>query len=290
MPNHVTHTLTVTGPPAAVDLFVGMHIIYEKAREGNENYWKLGGEAPTPRFFDFNTVIPMPKILEGSVSGGHTNDAVEAITGKSLEQIVYERHPDDPHAQGALRIHNHFSTLRDPQREAEHKKRLENMTVEQLEHGRRALQAIEETGYPSWYEWSIANWGTKWNSYDLSIVTEEPGRFVCRFDTAWSPPTPVLEKVAEMHPELDFVVDGFDEGWGFAIHGERKAGQPWEFFDVACDEDTHEAAYGYRPEKDDEANEQIIQAVVAPTEAVEEPDPLSAPPADAIRKITLEDE
>lgn len=49
----------------------------------------------------------------------------------------------------------------------------------------------EKYGYPSWYEWSIDNWGTKWDteieedSYSLS----EDGKTVSMsFDTAWGPP------------------------------------------------------------------------------------------------------
>jgi hypothetical protein len=52
---------------------------------------------------------------------------------------------------------------------------------------------LQEFGYPSWYEWSLDHWGTKW---DISEVPEEmfelsdDGKTVTfSFDTAWSPPT-----------------------------------------------------------------------------------------------------
>lgn len=293
MPNHVTHTMTVTGPPAAVELFVGMHLLYDKKLEDKKDYWKINGEAPTPRFLDFNSVIPMPKVLDGIVSGSMTDDAVEAVTGKTIPELILEKNPHDDHAKSSLRIKQMFRT--DPQREAERKKHQENLPASELEMAMKVLAAIEETGYPTWYEWSIANWGTKWNSYDLSILEESPGKLVCRFDTAWSPPCPIFEKLAEMHPELAFDIWGFDEGWGFCIHAHCQPGQTFEFDDEETNDENHEKAYGYRPERDDEANEQIIEAVVAPKETDEEPDPLGAPSSAVIeparnRSISLDDE
>lgn len=55
---------------------------------------------------------------------------------------------------------------------------------------------------PNWYDWSVDNWGTKWDAchvdfeeYDDSIVTFS-------FDTAWSPPIPVYEALADMGFEV----------------------------------------------------------------------------------------
>ena len=55
---------------------------------------------------------------------------------------------------------------------------------------------------PNWYDWSCDNWGTKWDAcsvdyeeYDDSIVTFS-------FDTAWSPPLPVYEALADMGFEV----------------------------------------------------------------------------------------
>jgi len=49
-------------------------------------------------------------------------------------------------------------------------------------------------GFPNWYDWSVAKWGTKWNCYEFSWVTEKK----CSFLTAWSPPDPILQKMADV--------------------------------------------------------------------------------------------
>ena len=60
----------------------------------------------------------------------------------------------------------------------------------------------ESKGIPNWYDWCYDNWGTKWDAchvdfeeYDDSIVTFS-------FDTAWSPPIPVYEALADMGFEV----------------------------------------------------------------------------------------
>jgi hypothetical protein len=52
-------------------------------------------------------------------------------------------------------------------------------------------------GATDWYEWSIANWGTKWNAYDHQVSQDDT---VLRFDTAWSHPYPVMIRLSEMFP------------------------------------------------------------------------------------------
>jgi hypothetical protein len=47
-------------------------------------------------------------------------------------------------------------------------------------------------GFKNWYDWSIANWGTKWDCYEFEWLTERK----CTFLTAWSPPDPILRKLA----------------------------------------------------------------------------------------------
>ncbi len=44
-----------------------------------------------------------------------------------------------------------------------------------------------------WYKWQVDNWGTKWNSY--SNKREDN---ILEFETAWSPPIPVIDRLAEM--------------------------------------------------------------------------------------------
>tara|TARA_R110002020_G_scaffold524_1_gene2625 strand:- start:21330 stop:21749 length:420 start_codon:yes stop_codon:yes gene_type:complete len=83
------------------------------------------------------------------------------------------------------------------------------------------LKKCRAEGIPDWHEWSCENWGTKWDAYD---VTFEPfvgcgksGFVTYWFKTAWSPPFPVIKKVKELWPALEFsggyVLEGY-EGCG----------------------------------------------------------------------------
>lgn len=77
---------------------------------------------------------------------------------------------------------------------------------------RGAIGKEEEAlyGKNNWYDWSIENWGTKWNSVDAEL---RENCFV--FDTAWSPCSPVISKLAEMFPEARFEYWYEELGMGF---------------------------------------------------------------------------
>jgi hypothetical protein len=69
-----------------------------------------------------------------------------------------------------------------------------------------------------WYTWNIEHWGTKWNAQPSSgdtIVAERiPTGAEVWFDTAWSPPMPVLLELSKKFPELEFQLYYFQEGMG----------------------------------------------------------------------------
>lgn len=101
--------------------------------------------------------------------------------------------------------------------EKSHASKPGRMTPEQ-----RRLQ--RRFGSTNWYDWRVANWGTKWN-----VSGEEAGetwRIVRRtrnlvtvrgiFDTAWSPPEPCVAALSERFPEVRFEIAFKEEGMGFA--------------------------------------------------------------------------
>jgi len=64
------------------------------------------------------------------------------------------------------------------------------------------------------YEWCIENWGTKWNAIETNIAYGS-STIVVLFDTAWSPPLPIVHKMSEMFPTLKFTIKYSEEGMGF---------------------------------------------------------------------------
>ena len=66
------------------------------------------------------------------------------------------------------------------------------------------------------YEWCCANWGTKWGLCEVSgVIYKEKKKLVYNFDTAWSPPEPLIKKMAEMFPQLEFALKFWEGGMGF---------------------------------------------------------------------------
>jgi hypothetical protein len=74
-----------------------------------------------------------------------------------------------------------------------------------------------------WYNWRVENWGTKWNGYD-GRITDDGSTFT--FDTAWSPPLPIIKKLAELTGET-LVLQYIEYGMFFC--GQYTAGQDGDF-------------------------------------------------------------
>ena len=59
---------------------------------------------------------------------------------------------------------------------------------------------------PDWYNWRIANWGCKWDfGYDEQYGlkgTRVGNEFSCSFDTAWSPPIGLYERLHTLNYEV----------------------------------------------------------------------------------------
>lgn len=65
-------------------------------------------------------------------------------------------------------------------------------------------------GENNWYDWSIKNWGTKWNSEDAEVDGNE-----IQFLTAWSPCDPVIAALAKMYPTMRFTHTFYETGMCF---------------------------------------------------------------------------
>ena len=76
-------------------------------------------------------------------------------------------------------------------------------------------QLIKAYGYADWYEWSIHNWGTKWDVDAKYKIQHDKTEFVAHFDSAWSHPVLWLEKLAEKFPELKGELAYAEGGCGF---------------------------------------------------------------------------
>lgn len=138
---------------------------------------------------DFNSIIPMPELLKNTGSGSCT------IDGESARSWYIVERPDYANKKPGK------NRLFTPDEEAQ-------------------LAAI---GHRNWYDWSIANWGTKWNACDPDIEqhSQETACVRIAYQTAWAEPLPVLKKLIELFPRLVLTFEWSHEGEGDFTHSLR---------------------------------------------------------------------
>ncbi len=56
----------------------------------------------------------------------------------------------------------------------------------------------EKYGENNWYDWSINNWGTKWNAVDTQLVDDTDKILSYQFNTAWDCPRQIAEALIRM--------------------------------------------------------------------------------------------
>ena len=87
----------------------------------------------------------------------------------------------------------------------------------------------EVKDYKDWYEFHLGEWGCKWEVEAPVSFEEEDGtnEIIFSFDTAWSPPRHILEKLEEHFPDARFSLMYFEPGNCFA--GEYGGGADFNY-------------------------------------------------------------
>lgn len=179
MPNWVANRLKVIGDKNKVQEFL-THI---------------KGQERESEVIDFNTIVPMPVSLRDTESSTRVSTAVLYY----LEQTQND--------ELLSKVKNFLPTLPFPYFEKETESELQEL----YSLGEKYVKIFEETGYLSWYEWSIDNWGTKWNatsSYTINLYDNEVDVL---FDTAWSGVPELIDRLVASFPHLYFEYDFADE-------------------------------------------------------------------------------
>ena len=94
------------------------------------------------------------------------------------------------------------------------------------EYAEQNERNIKETGYASWYDFAVNEWGSKWDCEPYSNEISEDGHTLqCSFDTAWSPPVAFYEKMKD----LGFVINAEYYEPGCAFVGEWLDGDDYVY-------------------------------------------------------------
>lgn len=174
--------------------------------------------------FDFNRLIPLPSELHDTTADG---TAYEVYHGNP-ERILGRPWVMDLGIETVEQLREHFDA--DPGHRA---------TAE------RWKANIARYGAPTWYEWSIANWNTKWNACYPEVTELGDGSVHVKFDTAWTFPGPIFHKLVTEFPTLAFQGSAYEPNFDFYIKFEGRNGE----FSCEDDEDARaEAAAAYEEE------------------------------------------
>jgi len=88
--------------------------------------------------------------------------------------------------------------------------------AEQAELEAKSKANLEKYGYANWYDFNVANWGTKWEiggNGDVAEIEDDGLSFSASFESAWSPPTGVCEALVEQGFEVTLYY--YEPGMGF---------------------------------------------------------------------------
>lgn len=93
--------------------------------------------------------------------------------------------------------------------------------------GDLGIDEEKQYGKNNWFDWSIENWGTKWNAYDAKYIDAKTIIFV----TAWDMPLPIYMKLAQICSENNVAFTGYwcDEDIGGSNQGTFVAYDTGEF-------------------------------------------------------------
>jgi len=83
----------------------------------------------------------------------------------------------------------------------------------------------------NWYDWNCQNWGSKWDTTDISFDYEDDTQLNLSFATAWSPIIPIFDELVKRG--LSVKAEYQDEGYMFA--GEYEDGNETDFETKVCE-------------------------------------------------------
>jgi hypothetical protein len=100
----------------------------------------------------------------------------------------------------------------------------------------------------NWYNFNNREWGTKWDvavhdgekHSDTQLNQEDETKLHYYFQTAWSPPLPVIEALSLQHPELEITLRYEEEqGWGGEIYWDKTGSTIVEEWDTPASHADH---------------------------------------------------
>ena len=126
----------------------------------------------------YNSFFPMPEILQGTQSPNINVDKLilefnkEGNNATTLQEIIDANH-----------------------------QWLSGIAQQALKNE----QAFLETGYTNWYNWSVDNWGVKWDASALKVKElSDFNTVIYSFDSPWGCPEHFVRELSKLYPDACF--------------------------------------------------------------------------------------
>lgn len=155
---------------------------------------------------DFNKFIPTPDSL--LITSGSTNatDLYYFLSEKlslSLDEVKRKKGSELLSSDWIDNVHGRV----------EEAVKEGKMNEDNYEIGRNLFDNYEKYGAPTWFEWRTTNWGTKWNACETNWNSWVGDDSTVSFDTPWSEPMPIFEKMQEFFPISEFsILSSYEDG------------------------------------------------------------------------------
>ena len=168
-------------------------------------YAIIGVERGEVLHIDFEKILPTPECLPGP----------DSHTRHSLYYYLMTTGKEDM-------VDKWFSY---PQSMDRYKDKTEKELSDYMVVGEEIFNIALQYGAIDWYDWRITNWGTKWNACDTEIESCDDGCLELYFYTATHGAVPLIKKLVEMFPDLEFHYSYADEviayncGEGYGVDG-----------------------------------------------------------------------
>lgn len=155
---------------------------------------------------DFEKIIPMPECIK--------NTEASSMSHKCMELFInsIKRTPDFQKYIAVLVANkSKYVSLSKKQQEEIFNHLLDcyerfKTREDVLAYGKQCFDNLINYGVVDWYEWSIKNWGTKWNASETEINDNE-----IIFETPWDPVPDIIKKLSKDYPNVRFECSYADE-------------------------------------------------------------------------------
>lgn len=169
--------------------------------------------------FDFNGIVPMPEDMK--IVGHPTTQSEEDVLRGNWQSVLdipsireaflstYGVLPDSQEAMIDM-IDRAHAAHEAPSAEGKSRFPLH------LGQARQERRNYREYGFKNWHDWSVINWGTRWNVAEVRIEVLEPRLFIIDFSTATTPPIPIVKVLCRRFPEIQAQLDYANDNCGLA--------------------------------------------------------------------------